>query len=364
MLLRVLALLLLGAAFARPVLRPRGAALVRVFVADRSRDARADVGDSVRALWREGDAIVVFDSAAHALSRPAVDSLIGESAGRARGRLSAGFVAGRRSASDVARSADSVELVVVSPFLPGETDGATSLLFSQWPGRVRLIRTRAAEPVPVTITLADSASGSPLAWVVAVLSAPNRANSLAVRVIRDTPSAADSAAASAGSAVVFWPRAAAGATMKVEGLSTINATLVASLGRLSVPTGRSGAGGLRTAARWADGSPAAIEQPLGGGCIRTVGVGLPASGDLVLQPSFAAVARELLSPCGGARSEGASAADSSWRALGRSGAAALAPALLADHGKSPLAAWLLGSALAALLAEWWFRSRPRQGSAP
>ena len=374
MLLRVAAMLLLGAAFARPVLRPRGAALVRVFVVDRSRDARADVGDSVRALWREGDALVVFDSGAREVAGTAVDSLGSASTSAGAGSLSAGFVVGRRVAAVLARGADSVELVVVSPFRPHEFDAATALLFSQWPGRVRVVRTQAVEHAPVSVTLVDTAAGSQLSAVVAALSAAAaisasttaNANVFAVRVVRDTPSSADSAAARAGSAVVHWLRAPAVVATRVEGLSTRDATLVASLARLgaesTAPPGAPATPqptpiGARVVARWADGAPAAVEMVLGAGCIRTVGVGLPATGDVALQPSFAAVARELLAPCGGARPAGAASADSTYRSLARSGAAALAPSLLATGGNSPLAAWLVAAALLVLVAEWWVRSR-------
>jgi len=375
MLVRVLTLLLLGAAFARPVLRPRGTALVRVFVADRSRDARADVGDSVRGLWREGDALVVFDSTARAIARPTVDSLSGAPTGAGAGNLSAALVVARRAAAELARTADSVELVVLSPFRAPEFDAATSTLFAQWPGRVRVIRTLAVEPPGVAVTLVDTALGSQLAAVVAAISstAGDRPTSAAVRVIRDSPGAADSAAARAGAAIVHWLRAPAVAKMNVEGVSTFDATLVGALARLSLPTSAVAAGvgapeseavawGGRIIARWADGAPAAVESGLGAGCIRTVGVGLPSVGDLPLQPSFGAVARDLLAPCGGTRPGNALLSDSSYLSLGRSGAAAIAPVLLANDGHSPIAAWLVAAALLLLVGEWWFRSRARRGA--
>ena len=39
-------------------------------------------------------------------------------------------------------------------------------------------------------------------------------------------------------------------------------------------------------ARWVDGAPAALETPLGRGCVRTVGVPVADAGDLVLRPAF------------------------------------------------------------------------------
>ena len=85
---RILALLLLGAAFSGPRRDGRREGMVRVFVADASRAADADVVDSVRARWRVGDAIVWFDSAA----RAAEDSVSPRAVSQARGRIAAGLI--------------------------------------------------------------------------------------------------------------------------------------------------------------------------------------------------------------------------------------------------------------------------------
>ena len=63
---RALALLLIGAAFARPVRAPAAGAVARIFLVDRSRAVAdpAEARDSVRRLGRAADVVVAFDSAA------------------------------------------------------------------------------------------------------------------------------------------------------------------------------------------------------------------------------------------------------------------------------------------------------------
>ncbi|MGH7654624.1 MAG: hypothetical protein ACREN6_08175, partial [Gemmatimonadaceae bacterium] len=107
-------------------------------------------------------------------------------------------------------------------------------------------------------------------------------------------------------------------------------------------------------ARWADGSPAAIEQPLGRGCVRTIGVGVPAVGDITLRPAFMAFARALLAPCAGA-GVSAPAPDSVARRFARGGPAAVAASLRPADESSPLAPWLLGVALLLLVGELFVR---------
>jgi hypothetical protein len=173
---------------------------------------------------------------------------------------------------------------------------------------------------------------------------------VAVRVLRARPLSADSAVARDGGAVVLWPRA--GPTpATAQGLWAGNATLVAPLERMALPAvGR----GTRVVARWADGAPAAIESPLGRGCVRTIGVGVPNAGDVTLQPAFMAVAHALLAPCDGANIS-AAASDSTARIFARPGPAAPAASLRPDDDRSPLAPWLLGGALLLLIGEIFAR---------
>ena len=352
LLLRCLALLLLGTAFAGPVTHSRGSSLARVIVVDRSRGALADARDSAAALVKDGDAVVLLDSAASIVQRGAADSVRALASVRARGSLSAALVGARRAARDLARTADSVELVIISPLNSDEIDAASAEAASRWPGRTRLVRTAAAPRVRAAITLLSNEPDDALRPAIAALSARDggSAGPGAVRVLRAPPAAVDSAAARAGAAVVYWPRIGAAAPV-AQGLWAGNATLVAPLARWAVPQPTTGS---RVVARWADGAPAAVESPLGRGCVRTISVGLPVAGDITLQPAFASLAQSLLAPCEGANSA-APASDSVAKLFARSGAAATAAALRSTDERSPLAPWLLAAALLLLGGELFLR---------
>ena len=349
LLLRCAALLLLGTAFAGPVTHSSGSSLARVIVADRSRAAQRDVRDSTVALVRPGDAAVLFDSSAAIVSAGVPDSLGVIATSKNRGSISAALVAARRAARDLARSADSVELVVVSPLTADELDAASSGLFAQWPGRVRLVRTAAAPAVAAAVTLVSNDADDVLRPVLAALNehADRAAAGAAVRVVRAVLNSADSAAARAGAAVVSWPRIAAGGRVAAEGLSAGNATVVAPLERIEYPGKLDGS---RVVARWGDGKPAASEWPVGSGCIRRIGVGVPEAGDVTLQPAFGAVARVLLAPCDGAN-VGMALSDSVAKLFVHAGPAATAAALRSTDESSPLATWLFAAALLLLLGE-------------
>jgi aerotolerance regulator-like protein len=352
MLLRCAALLLLGAAFAGPVARARRSALARVVVADRSHGSLADVRDSALAIARAGDALVLFDSAARVVNAHAAESLGVLVPSRARGSLSSALVAAERAAGELARGADSVELVIVSPLTSDELDAASAITFARWPGRARLVRTASAQRAVAAVTVSSDDPDDPLRPPVAALNAMSRAGAsvVPVRVMRRAPLAADSAAARAGAAIVYWPRME-GATRAAEGLWADGATVVAPLARLSLPPGG------RVVARWADGERAAAEWPVGRGCIREVAVGVPPAGDVTLQPAFAAVARALVAPCEGA-SAGSAAPDSLAARFARGGAAASASAIRSSGDRAALAPWLAGAGLLLLIGELFVRRAP------
>jgi hypothetical protein len=343
--LRCAALLLVGTAFAGPVTRPGGSSLARVVIADRSRGAMADVRDSAVVLVRRGDALVMFDSGVTVVTSGTADSLRTFAAGRSRGSLSAALVGARRAARGLVRGADSVELVIISPLSADEIDAASAGIFQRWPGRARLVRTAAARAVGSVVTLVSDDPDDALRPPIAALNAraARDGGALPVTVVRRGLSAADSAAARDGAAVVRWPRIGA-ATATAQGLWAGTGTLVAPLARMAIPLGG------RAVARWADGERAAAEWPVGRGCVRVIGVGVPSAGDVTLQPAFTAVARSLLAPCDGAGS-GARAPDSLATLFARAGAAATAAALRSSDESSPLAPWLLGAALVLLAGE-------------
>jgi hypothetical protein len=359
LLLRCAAILLLGAAFAGPVTHVRGTTLGRVILVDRSRGSLADVRDSVVALMRSGDGVarsadvvVLFDSSATIVTSGAPDSVRAIAPRPSRGSLTAGLVTARRAAADLSQRADSVELVIVSPLTADEVDAASVSTFDRWPGRARLVRSAAAPATTATITLVGGDADDALRPAIGALNyAAGRAGTAAaVRVLRARLVGADSTAARDGATVVLWPHA--GTTPPVaQGLWAGNATLVAPLERVALPQSVPGS---RVVARWADGAPAGIESPLGRGCIRTIGVGVPMAGDVTLQPAFTGVARALLAPCDGA-SVSAAVSDSIAGLFARTGAAATAAALRPDDDRSPLAPWLLGGALVLLIGELFAR---------
>lgn len=365
LLLRALAALLLGAAFARPVLDAPGPAVRSVVLLDRSASV-ADAGAAAaaaREALTAGGALVVFDTVAR--EWPA-ESLAARGTGAPRaapGILSAAFVAARRAGARIAAGADSVRLVVVSPVAAEELDAATATLRRAWPGGARLVRVAAASdtargrPVRLDTPLADD----PLAPALARLGAPPGGH--AVRLLRRATDAAPDAtldaapdASADGTVLVHWPLPAqeAAGPDAVTAFGARTATLVAPLARLPLDTARA----TRVVARWRDGAPAVVERATAAGCRRDVGVGLPPAGDVTLRPAFAAFLAALVEPCGGAR--GVAVPDSlvPWRTdeTGAAPAAALAAATAAD---GRLAAWLLALALLALAGEWLLRRRGR-----
>lgn len=327
--LRAAALLLLGVAFAQPVFPPpRHTALIALV--DQSR-AALPLNDSTAALIATADRVVAFDSA-----------------------ISAGLIAGYRAAGDLSRGADSVDLLVVSPFVQEEWDRATLPIARTWPGRIRT-HPIAARQHPDSISRPSLDPEDPLAATVALLGPlPSM-----VRIVRRGPTADDSGWARAGGALVVWPEnmEASGWTRSgpdtASAVATREIAVVAPFPRtVSLPPGN-------ILARWNDGSPAAVERPLGNGCERDVAIPVTPAGDFVLRPSVRHLTRRLLDPCGG---------DRDWDPVNNALIDSLSgPAMLAstaDLGqrqekKVPAQRMLLIAALALLLLETVIRRRGR-----
>ena len=373
---RCAVIVLVALAFALPVIRGPRRDLARVIAVDVSSHVAADTGarrtllDSVRRLYREGDAVVAFDTAARRVTD--VDSLFNGVASRRPGSLSVGLIAAMNAARELARTADSVELVLVSPVQSAELDSATLAIRARWPGGIRVIRTAAeaaaGTPGPVEVI---GAADDPLRATIALAGGMGDAS---VRVVRGATGGSDSAWAAAGDRVlIVWPSAADAAIPPVRpvagtGPREIVGAIVAG-GRVIVaafereaspPAGR-------VVARWLDGVPAATEIGHGSGCIRTVAIPIPRAGDLAVQPEFGLFVRELLTPCGGRR-DGAPASAESLAML-RGGEAAAASSAIAGQMDvaSRLPAWLLASALALALLEHSMRrarSMRVDGAAP
>src|SRR6185503_2297063 len=113
--IRVLAIVLLGAAVAAPIARSSRGRVARVVVLDRSRAVASsqELRDSALAVARPGDLIVVADSAAAPL--PKTSTLASLTTTSAAGSLSAALAVGIAAAASIGATADSVQIVLVSP---------------------------------------------------------------------------------------------------------------------------------------------------------------------------------------------------------------------------------------------------------
>lgn len=357
LMLRMLLLLCAGAAFARPVLTPARGTVAHIVLLDRSRAvaSASDASARARTLVPDGAplAVIAFDTVPSILARLDWDSLAHAARSQSVGSLSAALIAARRAGEALAERADSVQLHIVSPFAASEFDSATFRARAGWPGAIRI------EQLPVR---SDTAAGWRLdralpvsdqlgPALASVSSGTPRSNEKVTRVIRGAPTTADSAFARGGGTVVRWDTSAS-PRVAAEGLAAGDDVIVAALGRLALS--RKG----RVVARWEDGTRAAVEESVGAGCMRIVGVVLPAAGDIALHPPFQRIARGLIAPCG--RGVADVAADSSQIRMiaGQSQRSAPAASLRSGGQRpSPLARWLLGAALILAIAELVVRAR-------
>ncbi|HEX8945818.1 MAG TPA: hypothetical protein VF785_21940, partial [Gemmatimonadaceae bacterium] len=351
---RIAAILALGAAVAGPVFAGARGRVRRIVALDRSRDVgdMREARDSARAVLRAGDVLIAFDSVAAApRGSDALDSVTSIDA---VGSLSAALAAAVRAAARLSSDADSMELVLVSPIGTEEIDDATSRIRAEWPGRIRVVPVPAAPGNARTARVESTAGTNDV--VIAGLSLMGVVHSVGdVRIARGRLTASDSVWASdTGHVLVHWPAndSAAGwqprpAIDAIGGVTSASGTLVGRFPRAWTLHGNA-------IVRWADGEAAAVEHAVGAGCIRDVGIVLDPVSDLTLRAPFRRFVARLLEPCGGTRRSGR--ADSALIAslVGGTRFAALAPAaMLRDRASqsSSWAPWLLVLGAALLLAE-------------
>ncbi len=356
--LRVLLILLLGAAAARPLIHPFAEPVPRIAVVDVSRavGSPAELADSARGYVEGAAAVVFFDDEAREMEDGAVDSLdvFGGQAQwdrTARGSLSAALIAAMRIASGLRDGADSLRLVVISPFVQEERDAATAEIRALWPGRIDAVRVAGAMPPAggtATATAADPGPAAP--------SPPRPGQGRRVERVEWADSGTTE----------LWVEREAPDT--IGAVRATDAVMVYPFVRRWQPA--SGVGGTagdakstdsgsetRVYARWMDGEPAAFEQTTEEGCVRSVAIPLPTEGDAILRPDFQRFLAELEDPCG----EPAEMLPLSQEFMtGFRGDGPLAPASQVARQVrrvTPAVSWILAIAMAVALAELWLRRR-------
>jgi hypothetical protein len=349
LLLRVITVLAVGAALAKPVLQPSRAATGRVILVDASRSAPDSVAmrDSVRSVYQDGDVVVAFDSAARTTGSSTGDSIAHIGRRTARGNLSAALIAALRAGSELRDRADSLELVIVSPFTREEFDAATDSVRKLWPGKARLIRVGPAA--------SDSAT-----------SQRQTMNAVASDPIAISARLAGAGVAANGS--IDWPtsgrpRWAVARTPvdTVGGVVAGTARVVAPFDRRwSYP--RDSIANGEVVARWVDGEPAAIEKPNDGGCSRSVAVAVPPIGDLPIRKDFVRLVSSLTAPCAGNAALIPASPDAIARLAGSGGLAPRQAFAPRSDTNSSLAPWLLALALLTAIAEVFVRRIVRDGA--
>jgi len=374
MLLRMLTILAAGAALAKPVLTHARRPTARVILADVSRSSRDTVAlrDSVRAVYRDGDAVVQFDSRARLLAGNIGDSVGALRPGMTRGNLSAALIAALRAGSGLRDRADSLELVIVSPFATEELDAATDSIRKLWPGRARLVAIggSAVDTAKMVGALqTDAAPGDPLAFSVLIARRVVRGNAIIARgatgstgVAAEPPASGDPREART---LVVWPatdrpRFAVRRTPS----DTVGGVIVGERGvvapfirQWSYPP--DSLRGAEVIGRWYDGEPAAVEKPDGTGCVRSVAIPVTPVGDLVVRSDWVRLVAELSRPCAAVtalvRADPAAIA----RLAGNGGLASRDAFQPAIDTRSPLAPWLFALAIAAAVAELFVRRRKK-----
>lgn len=364
--LRAIAVMLLAAAFATPHRSPRKGSVARVVVVDRSRDV-ARIDDAVRLAkreWRDGDLLIVADSSASPPVPWRRGATVLDSIARrgVAGSLSAAIVAGVRAGVTLARTADSVELVIVTS--GSGIDAATHAIREAWPGRARILTVEPSEPARRGLVGARATDGDLVVAALRLGGAVLREDEPhAVRLVRGVASSADSSWAADGHTLVIWPGEAEMERLwprsspdTIGAIVAAGRAVVAPFARLASPP----AGAV--VARWSDGLPAVTETAAGSGCIRHVGVTVPAAGDVALTFGVRALAEVLTTGCTAPGADAISApVTAALATLAGTGPLAVSSVLSrrAPDDATPLVVrWLLVAAGLLLVAEMGLRRLP------
>ena len=345
--LRVLVIMLLGTALARPVIHPFAEPVSRITLVDVSRavGSPGELADSASGYLDGAAAVVFFDDEAREIEDEATDALesLRDEAQwdrASRGSLSTALIAALRIASRLRDGADSLQLVVVSPFAQEERDAATGEIRALWPGRIDAVRVAAAPA-----ELDEARTVERVEW------ADSGATGLWTE--RETPDTIGGVRANHAVMVYPFVRRWQPAPDALE--PDIHAGVADS-------TESADAGETRVYARWIDGEPAAFERATVDGCMRSVAIPLPTEGDAILRPDFQRFRAELDGPCGEPRDMAPLPGEFMSAFVGDD---PLAPASQVPRRvmrTTPAVPWLLGIALMVALAELWLRRRLATGA--
>jgi hypothetical protein len=176
-----------------------------------------------------------------------------------------------------------------------------------------------------------------------------------VRIRRGPPTPEDSAwvrAAAGGRALMVWPHSSGGTSVG----DTLAAVVTTSGAVVSYFARR------EPIAWWADGTPAAREGAIGGGCIREVGFSLPEAGDGALSVGTQRLMQRLAESCGASGDRAALPPDELKRLVAPPEASVRAHFDAPAPARSWLAIAALLGGLVLLLAEWYVRDRGRMGA--
>jgi len=386
LLLRVMALLLTGAALSGLYWRASGVKHGRVVVIQRSQDGNIEtVRDAAAQAMRGAYAadtatrVVVMDSVARVLSaaesqafKPETMSTVVWGKTTPAATFSAAVLAATRAASLLVReerNVDAVDLVIVAPFVRDWKDAAGPSVRAAWPGVIRFHASRNV----VDSTDAKAAQRNRSVALVGGKASDAVQSALEVRGwvapsggATSAPAMAEAnsraSAASVSPIPVEWPASGVPEGWTVSNPTTVGAVvargeaLVFPFARVShLPDAMLSQG--RPLVWWSDGEVAAFEIPTATSCTRHVGIPVPASSDLLQGQAARALLMALTGPCGGERETRLLSANE-LRALSGTGLAAPASAFKsAAVVRTPWAALLLMLAIALLIVEWFLRDR-------
>ena len=392
LLLRVLAVLLAGAALSGLYWRAAGTKHGRIVVIQHAPNddvvaVRNAVARAIKGAFTTDTStrIVVLDTVAHMLTgsesqafRAETLSQVNFTNGAQLSTLSAGVLAATRAANLLVtdeRNVDVVDLVIVAPFTPSWRDAAAPIVRASWPGAIRLIAARdtargasgvAADSADVLmavpkrrVTLAgDEASDA----VLSALLARGWMDATSGTTARFATAISTGNAAQTSPISIEWPASGVPAGWDASPAKTVGA-VVARGEALVFPFHRTAhvpaaiLARARPLAWWSDGEVAAIEVPTGASCTRHVGIQVPAASDLLQGPAARALLLALSGPCGGEQDRRTLSDDELELFAGKGASAPASAFKSAAVVRTPWAWVLLMLAIALLIAEWFLRDR-------